>query len=124
MLFLSLITLIICKAVPSLNTNLSENGYGRITAIICLFCAILTFNSYSINGLSSGIAIYGGLFHITNISQILEIFLFLIAFIILIAWPVEKISFYKHKGLSDNQIQLINEIKLINIKKTNYNIFT
>ena len=96
MLFLSLIVLIICRALQSINTNLSENGYGRITSIICLFCAILTFNSYSINGLDSGVAIYGGLFHITNISQILEIFLFLIAFIILIAWPVEKTSFYKN----------------------------
>ena len=72
MLFLSLIVLIICKALQPINMNLSENGYGRITAIICLFCAILTFNSYSINGLDSGVAIYGGLFHITNISQILE----------------------------------------------------
>ena len=113
MLFLSLIVLIICKALQPINMNLSENGYGRITAIICLFCAILTFNSYSINGLDSGVAIYGGLFHITNISQIIEIFLFLIAFIILVGWPLEKSNIFNYKGLSQNQIDLIKKIKLV-----------
>jgi NADH-ubiquinone oxidoreductase chain 2 len=90
MLFTYLIVYIICNAQSSF--NISEIGYYRITAIICLFCSVLTFNTYYINCLDSGLSIYGGLFHITNISQNLEIFLFLIASIILTAWPLNKIN--------------------------------
>ena len=112
MLLIYLILFIICK---SINVYVSEISFNRITAIICLVCGFLTLNIYDYNSLNSGLAIYGGLFHITNISQILEIFLFLVAFIILIGWPIEKTSYYKYKGLTNNQIELINKIKLITV---------
>ena len=103
MIFLSLIVLIMCKAL--INDKLSEDFYLRISAIILLFSAILSYNclfisvlgedgyiaaaltttlNYNID-LNSGIGIYSGLFHITNISQLLEIFLFIISSIILIS---------------------------------------
>lgn len=100
MIFLSLIILIMCKAL--INDKLSEEFYQRISAIILLYSAMLSYNclfssvgfvslgdlSNELNynfDISSGIGIYNGLFHITNVSQILEIFLLIIGSVILIA---------------------------------------
>jgi NADH-ubiquinone oxidoreductase chain 2 len=83
MLFLSLITLIMCKAL--INDKLSDNFYHRISAIILLLSAILTFNSIFTIGSLSGIGIYGGLFNVTTISQVLETFLLIIGSIILLS---------------------------------------
>ena len=73
MLFLSIIILIICKAL--INDKLSEDFYHRISAIILLFSGLLSYNSiYNLDSFS-GIGIYSGLFNITTHSQILESFL-------------------------------------------------
>jgi NADH-ubiquinone oxidoreductase chain 2 len=88
-----------CKAL--INDKLSEDFYQRISAIILLLSAILSYNCLFISvpplggeGLDGvnynldfnlGIGIYSGLFHITSISQILEIFLLIIGSIILIS---------------------------------------
>ena len=90
MIFLSLIILILITALPSFFNNLPENCYNRISAIVLLFCAILTFNTLNLESIGSGIAIYGGLFHITIISQFMDIILFIIAGLILISWPLIK----------------------------------
>ena len=83
MLFLSLITLIMCKAL--LNDKLVIEFYHRISAIILFFSALLTINSILDIGSLSGIGIYGGLFNISTISQILESFLLIIASLILVS---------------------------------------
>jgi len=72
-----------CKAL--INDKLSEDFYHRISAIILLFSGILTFNTIFNIGSLSGIGLYGGLFNITTISQILESFLLIIGSIILIS---------------------------------------
>ena len=73
MLFLSIIILIICKAL--INDKLSEDFYHRISAIILLFSGLLSYNSiYNLDSFS-GIGIYSGLFNITTHSQNLECFL-------------------------------------------------
>ena len=69
MIFLSIIILILITALPSFFNNLPENCYNRISAIVLLFCAILTFQYLNIESIGSGIAIYGGLFHKNIISQ-------------------------------------------------------
>jgi NADH-ubiquinone oxidoreductase chain 2 len=88
MLFFSLVSLIMCKAL--INDKLSEDFYHRISAIILLFSGILTFNTIFNIGSLSGIGLYGGLFNITTISQILESFLLIIGSIILISWPKQE----------------------------------
>jgi len=88
MLFFSLISLIMCKAL--INDKLSEDFYHRISAIILLFSGILTFNTIFNIGSLSGIGLYGGLFNITTISQVLESFLLIIGSIILISWPKQE----------------------------------
>jgi NADH-ubiquinone oxidoreductase chain 2 len=88
MLFLSIIILIICKAL--INDKLSEDFYHRISSIILLFSGLLSYNSiYNLDSFS-GIGIYSGLFNITTHSQILESFLLIIGSIILVSWPNQE----------------------------------
>ena len=83
MLFITLITLIICKAL--LNERLSFNFSFRITSIILLLTAFSNYNTLFNFEIVTGIGIYNGLFHITYITQIIEIFLLIIGSIILIS---------------------------------------
>ena len=87
MLFITLITLIICKAL--LNERLSFNFSYRITSIILLLTAFSNYNTLFNFEIVTGIGIYNGLFHITYITQIIEIFLLIIGSIILISWPLK-----------------------------------
>nr|YP_025882.1 NADH dehydrogenase subunit 2 [Moniliophthora perniciosa]AAQ74265.1 NADH dehydrogenase subunit 2 [Moniliophthora perniciosa] len=88
MLFISIIILIICKAL--INDKLSEDFYHRISAIILLFAGLLSYNGiYNLDSIT-GIGIYSGLFNITNHSQILESFLLIIGSIILVSWPKQE----------------------------------
>ena len=102
MLFLSIIILIICKAL--INDKLSEDFYHRISAIILLFSGLLSYNSiYNLDSFS-GIGIYSGLFNITTHSQILESFLLIIGSIILVSWPnqEERIIEVKNSNLPNS----------------------
>src|SRR6266550_720788 len=56
--------------------------------MIFIYAGALSFNTLYIQSIGSGIGIYSGLFHVTQISQIIEIFLLIIGFFILIAWPI------------------------------------
>src|SRR6266704_2547213 len=88
MIFTSILTLIVAKAIQSLNIKLSPIYFTRISAIIFLFAGALSFNTLYIQSIGSGIGIYSGLFHITQVSQLIEVFLLLIGSLILIAWPL------------------------------------
>jgi NADH-ubiquinone oxidoreductase chain 2 len=88
MIFISILTLIVAKALPSLNNNLSSIYFTRISAIIFIYAGVLSFNSLYIQSIGSGIGIYSGLFHITQVSQLIEFFFLIIASLILIGWPL------------------------------------
>src|SRR5258705_9643537 len=90
MIFISILTLIVAKALPSININLSPVYFTRISAIIFLFAGALSFNTLYIQSIGSGIGIYSGLFHVTQVSQFIEVFLLIIGSLILIAWPLIK----------------------------------
>jgi NADH-ubiquinone oxidoreductase chain 2 len=102
MIFISILILIVAIALPSINKQLSPTLFTRISSIIFLYAGVLSFNTLYIQSIGSGIGIYSGLFHITIISQFLEVFLLLIGSLILIAWPI-----------------IINKNNIINIKKNN-----
>jgi NADH:ubiquinone oxidoreductase subunit 2 (subunit N) len=90
MITFAILILIVAKALPGLNTHISSIHVTRITTIVFLFAGALTLNSLNIESISSGIGIYSGLFQVTTISQLIEIFLFMIGGGILIAWPQNK----------------------------------
>jgi NADH-ubiquinone oxidoreductase chain 2 len=86
MIFISIITLIAAKALP-LFKKISSIHISRIASIIFIYTGVISFNCFYIQSIGSGIGIYSGLFHITPISQLMEIFLFFIGGCILIGWP-------------------------------------
>jgi hypothetical protein len=88
MIITSLLIIILVTALPSFFKILPENCYNRISAIILLFSVILTFKSLLLKSIGSGIAIYGGLFHITVISQFMDIVLFTIVLFLVFKYIV------------------------------------
>jgi NADH-ubiquinone oxidoreductase chain 2 len=86
MIFISIITLIAAKALPLFH-KISSIHISRIASIIFIYTGASSFNCLYIQSIGSGIGIYSGLFHITPISQLMEIFLFFIGGCILIGWP-------------------------------------
>jgi NADH-ubiquinone oxidoreductase chain 2 len=90
MITFAILILIVAKALPGLNTRISSIHVTRITTIVFLFSGALTLNSLNIESLGSGIGIYSGFYQVTTISQLIEIFLFMIGGGILIAWPQMK----------------------------------
>jgi NADH-ubiquinone oxidoreductase chain 2 len=86
MIFISIITIIAAKALPVF-TKISSIHISRIASIIFIYTGASSFNCFYIQSIGSGIGIYSGLFHITPISQLMEIFLFFIGGCILIGWP-------------------------------------
>jgi len=88
MVLISILFLLISNAV-TLRRDLSIL-FNRIT-IIALTYAIL-HDSTCFFILSKGIGLHGGLLHITNITQIFHIFIFLISILIL-----QLTSFYPRK---------------------------
>jgi hypothetical protein len=86
MIFISIITLIAAKALP-LFKKISSIHISRIASIVFIYTGACSFNCFYIQSIGSGIGIYNGLFHITPITQLMEIFLFFIGGCILIGWP-------------------------------------
>jgi hypothetical protein len=86
MIFISILTIIAAKALP-LFKKISSIHISRIVSIIFLYTGASSFICLYIQSIGSGIGIYSGLFHITPISQLMEIFLFFIGGCILIGWP-------------------------------------
>jgi NADH-ubiquinone oxidoreductase chain 2 len=100
MIFISILTLIVAKALPSLSNNLSSTYFTRISAIIFIYAGVLSFNTFYIQSIGSGIGLYSGLFQITQVSVLIEVFFLLIGFLILIAWPIyigDPSNKYKNK---------------------------
>lgn len=88
MIFISILVLLVAIALPSLKSEISSLIIIRISAIIFIFSGALALNAFYIQSIGSGIGIYSGLFHVTIISQLLDVFLFILAGLILISWPL------------------------------------
>jgi NADH-ubiquinone oxidoreductase chain 2 len=58
--------------------------YNRIVFIIFILSAYLGYNTLNINAIGNGIGIYGGVFKVTILSQVFDIFLFIIGGIVTI----------------------------------------
>ena len=103
MIFLSILILIVAIALPSINQNIRSILYVRISSIIFIYAGALALNALYIQSIGSGIGIYSGLFQVTNISQLLDVFILLIGSFILIAWPSSLIpASYIHASFSHN----------------------
>src|ERR1700689_530896 len=90
MITFAILILIVAKALPGLNTHIYSIHVTRIISIVFLFAGALTLNCLNLESIGGGIGIYSGYFQVTTISQLIEIFLFMIGGGILIAWPQIK----------------------------------
>lgn len=59
---------------------------SRLTSISFLFSGALAYNALYIQSIGSGLSIYSGLFQITVLSQSFDLFIFVLAALILIPW--------------------------------------
>lgn len=108
MIFTSILILIVAKALPSINRNLSPIYFTRISSIIFLYAGVLSLNTLYIQSIGSGIGIYSGLFQITQVSVLIESFLLIIGSLILISWPNINQYIFTAKGCSHSQrVQLL-----------------
>ena len=99
MIFISILTLIVAKALPVLNTNISSVHFFRSTSLVFIITGFITINSLYLETIGTGIGIYSGLFHVTQITQFIETFFYLIVGLVLIGWPqiitkVNKVKYY------------------------------
>lgn len=107
MIFTSILILIVAKALPSINRNLSSIYFTRISSIIFLYAGVLSLNTLYIQSIGSGIGIYSGLFQITQVSVLIESFLLIIGSLILISWPnINQYINIKSKAAVQHQQQL------------------
>ena len=103
MLFISILILIMVMAISSLKDKIHPIIFQRISSIILIYAGALSLNALYIQSIGSGIGIYSGLFHVTFISQLLEIFIYIIGATILIARP--------SVASQNNSIVLVNNYK-------------
>jgi len=99
MLFISILLLIMVMAIPSLKTQISPILFQRLSSIILIYAGALSLNALYIQSIGSGIGIYSGLFHVTFISQLLDIFIYIIGAAILIARPLPIFVNYKNSSI-------------------------
>ena len=77
MLFLGLLSFLV--AIPLFSYSITPSLFNRITSLLLLFSALLSFHCYSVECVASGVGIYSGLFEITSISLGMEAFLLIVA---------------------------------------------
>ena len=108
MLIFGLITLIIAIALSS--SKITPILFTRVTSIILLYSAVLSFGALQHQAIGSGVGLYSGLFQVTAVSQSMDTFIFLIGAIILVPWAsmTQKIS-----KLGSTIIPTISEYSLI-----------
>jgi NADH-ubiquinone oxidoreductase chain 2 len=112
MIFISLLILIVAIALPSFQKNFSPILFTRLSSIIFIYAGILSFNSLYIDSIGSGLGIYSGLFHVTVTSQIMDTFLFIMASLILIAWPIINNSVLTIKNDTVNKTNNLPQYKV------------
>ncbi len=125
MIFISILTLIVAKALPYITNNLSSIYFTRISAIIFIYAGVLSFNTLYIQSIGSGIGIYSGLFNITQVSAMIEVFILIIASLILIAWPLNKSINYSPSNANPSLLVEGSEVQLAahnNNESTDYSL--
>lgn len=111
MLSIGLISLLI--AVPLFSSQITPSLFNRITAITLLFSGLLSFNAINVESLASGVGIYSGLFHVTNVSLSVEAFLLFMGTILLLGWAPMQVSFANDTSNMNTAVPTISEYSLM-----------
>ncbi len=81
MLIYSLIFLLLSNAVTLRRDKAIL--YSRLAIIILIYCSVLSMNILYVDSLEKGIGLFGGLYHVTPLTQIFHTFIFLLTGVIL-----------------------------------------
>jgi NADH-ubiquinone oxidoreductase chain 2 len=84
MLTLGIFTLLIAVALP--NIKITSQQLIRVTSIVLLYAAVLSFNASHIQAIGSGVSIFSGLFQATSVTQVMDAFIFTIAAFVILPW--------------------------------------
>ena len=82
MVLFGVLTMILAIALFSL--RIPAIYFNRITIILLLFSALLSYNSLYIDNISSGVGVFGGLFQVTTITQSIDVLIYLVAALVLL----------------------------------------
>ena len=110
MIFISLLILIVAIALKPIYIELNPKIITRITSLIFIYSAALSFNVLYFQNIGRGIGIFSGLFEITLVSQYIDIFLFIIAALILVSWPNNNIIKINNESIEYSIIILFSTI--------------
>lgn len=116
MVVISILVYIVALAISYSNKNEINNLiFLRISSIVLIYACILSINIFYIQFINYGIGIYGGLFQITTFSGFADIFILVIAALVLVPRP-------SNLYLIDLNLLKLNFFKLINDPVKNYNL--
>ena len=124
MLLIGLTSLLI--AIPLYSSTITPTLLTRITSIILLFSATLSFNTLYLQAIGSGLGLYSGLFHVTTVTQSMEMFLYIIGAFILLGYASQATfvpqiqnlyqSTFLYQGNLDRETEKDNDQLFINPK--------
>lgn len=101
---------VLCKSLPWFKNSLSNLSFIRLSCLSIFFSVLLIGNIINIKTIGSGISIYNGFINITYYNQLIEMFIYFIGSLILIALLPNKINFdgsvKNNKELSYKEIQI------------------
>lgn len=109
MLVLSIFSLMMAVALP--NVQLTPVLLTRVTSLVLLYTAALSFNALDLQGIGEGVSIYSGLFQVTSVSQSVDTFIFVIGAMILLPW--ESVNVKAHARSVFTALPTIPEYPLI-----------
>ena len=104
MLVLGIFSLMIAVALPTV--KISPLLLIRVTSIILLYAAALSFNALYIQAIGSGLGIFSGLFQVTSVSQAIDVFIFTIGALVLLPWAPTIFSQVQKVTLVHQQLYL------------------
>jgi len=125
MIILLIFTILLSNAL----NNLKERSvfYSRTTLFSLFTFSIITYNCVALDKLENGLGLFNGLFNITSLTQSFNLFIFIIASIILIfnSFYYTNVYFSKNSSiiLKNNNNKITNYKLILNVdneKKINY----
>lgn len=109
MIIFSTLLLLISNAV-SLRRDMAIL-YNRIAIIALLYAILQSLVSFSILS-NGGIGIHGGLFHVTNITQVFHIFLYIVSILIIQLTSIHPRKLSVEKGKIDHPSKNVDKMKI------------
>lgn len=111
MLLIGLTSILV--AIPLYSSTITPTLLTRITSITLLFSAVISFNGLYVSLIESGLGLYSGLFHVTSVTQGMEIFLFTTGALILLGYSNQVGNLVTSKSISSFGHPTISEYSLV-----------